>query len=158
MLETSLENNRAVAKDEIPSNLIAMHRRRAKSDTATSDGPTILVVDDERVIADTTAEILGMSGFRAVAAYDGRTALELAREIRPDFLLTDVVMPGMSGIELAVAVKKVEPDTTVLLFSGQAATRELLDEVEWANDSFELVLKPVHPEELIAHLRLMQNR
>src|ERR1700738_5613719 len=62
-----------------------------------ADKPTILVVDDQEIIADTTAEILNRFGFRAVRTYDAQTALQIAAKLNPDFLLTDVSMPIMNG-------------------------------------------------------------
>lgn len=82
--------------------------------------PRVLVVDDEAVIADTLAEILSLSGFPAVAAYDGNGALGAALLQPPEMLITDVALPGMNGIELAVTIKRVYPDCKILLFSGQA--------------------------------------
>src|SRR5277367_2277582 len=84
--------------------------------------PVVLVVDDEAVIADTLAVILEQSGFMAMVAYDGRSALEMADLIPPDLLLTDVVMPGMSGVDLAITVRQTLPNCKILLFSGQSAT------------------------------------
>src|SRR5271156_3970678 len=69
----------------------------------------VLVVDDEAVIADTLAMILEQSGIRALVAYDGKSALEIANTFPPDLLLTDVAMPGMSGIDLAVAIRHTLP-------------------------------------------------
>src|SRR5215472_12265519 len=82
--------------------------------------PVVLVVDDEKVIADTLSVILTQSGFIALTAYDGEGALELARTCSPNLLLTDVMMPGMTGIELAITLTQADPKCKVLLFSGQA--------------------------------------
>jgi CheY-like chemotaxis protein len=71
--------------------------------------PVVLVVDDEKVIADTLSMILSRSGFSTMAAYDGFTALELARSTPPDLLISDVVMPGMTGVELAITVTQTIP-------------------------------------------------
>jgi CheY-like chemotaxis protein len=114
--------------------------------------PKVLVVDDERVIADTLAAILGKCGFAALAAYQGLSALEIALAIRPDLLLTDVAMPGMNGIELAIAVKQAVPDCKVLLFSGQASTANLLAEAHDAGHDFTTLQKPLHPTELLARI------
>ena len=92
----------------------------------TPRNPVVLVVDDEVVIADTLTTILAQHGIAAMTAYNGFEALEIARVIPPDLLLADVVMPGMSGIDVAIAVKKDIPDCAILLFSGQAATKGLL--------------------------------
>ena len=112
--------------------------------------PIVLVVDDEVVIADTLSTILTRNGMTTMTAYDGQTALEIARLIPPDLLLTDVVMPDMSGIDLAIAVKNAVPDCKVLLFSGQAATKDLLAAARDAGQDFAILNKPVHPNELLA--------
>jgi DNA-binding response OmpR family regulator len=115
--------------------------------------PRILVVDDERLIAETMAEILEDAGFHARIAYDGWTALEIATEFRPDYLLTDVLMPRMNGVELAIAIRKILPAARVLLFSGQAGISEIVLRGQEQGYEFELIAKPIHPEKLIARLR-----
>lgn len=109
----------------------------------------ILVVDDEQRIADTLALILQSNGYQTAVAYEGDSALALSSKVRPDLLLTDVIMPGMNGIELSLAVSKRLPQCKVLLFSGQAATAELLDRAQKQGCDFPLLSKPVHPEDLL---------
>jgi CheY-like chemotaxis protein len=111
--------------------------------------PVVLIVDDEVVIADTLTTILAQHDIAAMTAYDGFGALEIARIIPPDLLLADVVMPGMSGIDVAMAIKKDIPDCTILLFSGQAATTGLLAKAGKAWCDFEVLLKPIHPAKLV---------
>ena len=111
--------------------------------------PVVLVVDDEVVIADTLTTILAQHGIAAMSAYDGQSALEIARVIPPDLLLTDVVMPGISGIDLATAITRSIPDCSIMLFSGQAATRDLLAEAGDAWCDYEVLLKPIHPANLV---------
>ena len=117
----------------------------------------ILVVDDEQLLADTTAEILGSFGYEAKAAYDGETALGIAISFHPDFLLTDILMPRMNGVELAIFVRKQFPATKILLFSGQAGITELLLRGREQGYEFELVAKPIHPARLVERIRKMQN-
>lgn len=113
----------------------------------------ILIVDDQRLIADTLAEILGNAGFDAVAAYDGWDALEKASRFRPNWVLTDVLMPRMNGVELAIAMRKNHPSSSILLFSGQAGISEILLEGQRQGYQFELIAKPIHPMRLIERLR-----
>ena len=111
--------------------------------------PVVLVVDDEKVIADTLSMILSRSGFSTMAAYDGFTALELARATPPDLLISDVVMPGMTGVELAITVIQTIPGCKVLLFSGQAATVDLLEKARNAGHNFTTLTKPIHPTDML---------
>jgi DNA-binding response OmpR family regulator len=113
--------------------------------------PYVLVVDDESLIADTLVMILRQQGYAADAAYDGWSALEAVKLIPPDLLITDVAMPGMSGIDLAIAVRSSLPSCKVLLFSGQASTSDLLREAERQGHTFTLLAKPIHPRDLLAH-------
>jgi DNA-binding response OmpR family regulator len=112
----------------------------------------VLVVDDEVVIADTLSAILTRNGIAAMTAYGGLAALAIAQVIPPDLLLTDVVMPDMSGIDLAAAVLQIVPDCKVLLFSGQAANKDLLAEAREGGRDFSIIAKPIHPEELLARI------
>jgi DNA-binding response OmpR family regulator len=112
--------------------------------------PVVLVVDDETIIADTLAVILEQSGFVAMAAYDARQALEIADLVPPDLLLSDVVMPGMSGVDLAIAVRQTIPACRILLFSGQSATMDLLEAAGEAGRDFTVLSKPLHPKDLLA--------
>ena len=114
--------------------------------------PVILIVDDEQIIADTLAAILRKSGFTAMATYQGSTALEIARNSPPDVLLTDVAMPGISGIDLAIAIRQSFPLCKVLLFSGQASTADLLTGARNAGHDFTCLQKPLHPSELLARI------
>jgi DNA-binding NtrC family response regulator len=133
-----------VPVDEVP--------RPAPSGDRDALRPVVLVVDDERAIADTLTKILSRSGFAAMAAYDAETALETALLVPPQMLITDVVLPGMSGIDLAIVLEAKVPDCRTLLFSGMASTAGLLAEANRAGHRFELLSKPVHPNDLLAHL------
>ena len=113
----------------------------------------VLVVDDERVIADTLSLILSKSGYNVLTAYDGKTALEIARSVPPALLITDVVMPGMTGIELAIMLVEVIPDCKVLLFSGQAATVDLLAAARDIGHEFAILTKPVHPTDMLRRVK-----
>src|SRR5262245_56366513 len=91
---------------------------------------SILIVDDEPLIADTLALILRHAWFDPSVAYNGGTALEIARRTRPDVVLSDVILPGMSGLDLVLQIRKLLPGVRLLLFSGQAVTAEMLEAKE----------------------------
>jgi len=115
--------------------------------------PKVLVVDDERVIADTLAIILNQHGYDASAVYTGNGAVERARSISPDLIISDVIMPDMNGIEAAIRIREFLPSCKILLFSGQAATADLLENARQQGHEFEILAKPVHPQDLLAKLR-----
>ena len=126
----------------------------AHGDSSPSLAPTrILVVDDEPLIADTIVQILNRSGFLAEAAYGGREAIDTARRTNPELILSDVLMPHIDGVEAAITIQKFLPETRIVLFSGQAATVEILARARIRGYHFELLAKPLHPTELIKHLR-----
>ena len=115
--------------------------------------PKVLVADDERVIADTLVIILNQQGFDATAVYSGERAVEMAETLRPDMLISDVIMPDTNGIDAAIKVRQILPSCKILLFSGQAATADLLDRARSQGHEFEILAKPVHPQDLLAKLK-----
>ena len=115
--------------------------------------PKVLVADDERVIADTLAMILNQSGFEAKAVYSGEKALEVAQIYEPDMLISDVIMADLNGIDAAIRIRAHLPKIKILLFSGQAATADLLEKARARGYEFEILAKPVHPQDLLSKLR-----
>src|SRR5713226_10589445 len=101
--------------------------------------PKVLVVDDERVIADTLAIILNKAGFDATAIYTGGGAVESARRNKPDLVISDVFMPDMNGVEAAIQIRKLLPACKILLFSGKAETADLLQEARARGYQFEVL-------------------
>ncbi len=91
-----------------------------------SVGLRVLVVDDECLIADTLALILNRKGFETTAVYSGEKAVEVAIALKPDVLISDVIMKGITGIEAAIRISATLPACRVILFSGNAATNDLL--------------------------------
>jgi DNA-binding response OmpR family regulator len=116
-------------------------------------GLKTFVVDDESVIAKTLEIILKQSGFEADSFTNPLLALERAKSEKPDLLISDVMMPEMNGVDLAIAVRAIHPGCKILLFSGQSATADLLASARKQGYDFELLSKPVHPADLLAKLR-----
>jgi CheY-like chemotaxis protein len=109
----------------------------------------IIVVDDEPVIADTLVDILNGEGCEAVAVSDGPSAIRWAQMIQPDAVITDVIMSGMDGVETAKAIMKVVPKCRIILFSGQAASVDLLEKARADGYEFEVLAKPINPTILL---------
>ena len=115
--------------------------------------PVALVIDDERLIADTICRILNRSGFDALAAYSGKAAIEQAAERCPDIVISDVIMPELDGIATATSLLEKCPSAKILLLSGQAAGAEMMERAQLEGFSFHMLAKPVHPDDLLAMLR-----
>jgi DNA-binding NtrC family response regulator len=98
---------------------------------------------------------LDSKGAVAKACYSAEEALLLrSEEFQPDILISDVMMKGMSGIDLAIEVTKRSLPCKILLISGQATTADLLEDAKKLGYEFEVLAKPVHPNELIGRLSL----
>jgi CheY-like chemotaxis protein len=117
-----------------------------------SPGSRIFVVDDEPVIASSLAAILRMNGFSAKFFTSPLAALAAARSESPDLVISDVAMPDISGIELAIQMRAQYPDCKILLFSGQAGTLDLLAGARAQGYDFRLLAKPVFPSELLSEI------
>ena len=139
--------------DPLTSRLNRSRKPITEKSKAKTKKTTILVVDDERLIADTMTEILKRSGYNATCAYDGASGLAMAIQHNPDIVLTDVVMPHMNGVQLAIAIRKALPAAEVILLSGQAGVSDIVERGRKEGYSFELIAKPIHPERLLERLQ-----
>ena len=113
----------------------------------------IIVIDDEALIAETVVEILKQEGFDATFVSSGASAIELAKTLRPAIVLSDVIMPGMNGVETGIKIREIVPDCSIILFSGQAATVDLLEQARERGHRFDILAKPIKPEHLIGIIR-----
>lgn len=110
----------------------------------------VLVVDDEYLIADSITEILNRNGFDAIARYEAAMVMQVLSESpKPDIVLMDVIMPGLSGVELAKSVRAIDPGIRILLLSGNSAASRLLNDAIADCCLFEIVAKPIHPSRLL---------
>lgn len=116
----------------------------------------VLVVDDNRDIADTLCVILKSAGYECLATYSGEEAAGSLVFAKPDLVIADVVMPGMSGIELCIQLHATNPSLPVILLSGNAATEELLQHGRaHMGDAVVVMAKPCPPRELLRAVQEM---
>ncbi|HEX6908244.1 MAG TPA: response regulator [Terriglobales bacterium] len=113
----------------------------------------ILIADDEPTVANTVRMILERAGYRTVIAYDGNTAARLIREVGPDAVLLDVILPGMDGVEVAIQACRTAPNCKVVLFSGRPDAADLLARARARGYNFEILAKPARPQELLDKMR-----
>ena len=112
----------------------------------------VVVVDDEVAIANSLKALLNHAGFDAHALFGGQELVDALETLRPDVLITDVEMPGMTGIEAAIITRSKFPNCKILLFSAQAATSRLSMKAREQGHEFELLGKPLHLPDLLAKL------
>ncbi len=115
----------------------------------------VLVVDNEQMIADTLVLILRQNGYDAIVAYSGEEAVQKALTLRPQVVLTDIIMGKMNGLEAAILIADAVPSCKILLFSGQPATADLLLQAKNAGHSFEVMAKPVHPTVILEQINTL---
>jgi CheY-like chemotaxis protein len=101
--------------------------------------PRIFVVDDEKIIAETLALILGKSGYSARFFLNPLEALQVSLSEPPDLLISDVKMPQLAGVDLAIRIRAQCPRCKILLFSGQVGTADLLEVARKQGHDFHLL-------------------
>ena len=119
---------------------------------------TILVVEDEDMVRQFAVKILERLGFKVLHASNGEQGLLLAEEYkdRIDLLMTDVVMPGMNGRQLADKVKKVHPETAVLFTSGY--TEDIIVSQGVVEESLNFIGKPYTPQSISNKIRQVLDK
>jgi CheY-like chemotaxis protein len=116
--------------------------------------PTLLVVEDERPLRDLLVKVLGREGYTVRTAATAEEALEIVRRDPIDLLLTDVMLPGMSGPQLARVIRANSPGTRIVFMSGY--TGALLTEQDLADAAF--LQKPFDARTVVDTLREILNR
>ena len=110
----------------------------------------VLVVDDEKVVADSYVLILQVENYEARAVYSAEEALPILPTFDPNIVVSDIVMGAMSGFDLAIHLAEHYPGCRVILVSGHSFHQP---EVERSiQHGFEFLAKPVHPADLLARL------
>ena len=116
-----------------------------------SAGRRILLVDDETGILDTLRILLRGNGYDVVAALSGREAIEMLPETSPDIVLTDIRMPGLTGLEVMAKAHELDPETAVILMTAQASLQTAVQAVN--EGAYYYLQKPFANEELLAICR-----
>ena len=118
-------------------------------------GRKILVVDDEKRIVEILKAYLERDGYRVIAAYDGRSALELARNNSPDLIILDLMLPEISGWDVCRTLRK-ESDVPIIMLTARDETTDKIVGLELGADDY--VTKPFDPKELVTRVRTVIRR
>jgi len=113
----------------------------------TPEGPArVLVVDDEPSVADVCREFLGGEGYSVTVAPSGEDALRVIPQLRPDLILTDINLPGISGLDVMKQARAADPDACIIVVTGYASTASAIDALR--QGAYEYVTKPFDLEAL----------
>jgi PAS domain S-box-containing protein len=123
----------------------AQGEREASKDVATTGPATILIVDDDKGVLQFLTDALDTFGYAVVAADDGSAGLDILARMRPDLLIVDYAMPGMTGAQVATRARTQHPDLPILFASGYAETTELESALD---GNAHILRKPFRLEEL----------
>jgi DNA-binding NtrC family response regulator len=116
----------------------------------------ILIVDDDAAARRCLATVLSGEGFVVLAAPDGRTCLERAGRDRPDLVITDLMMPGMSGVELCRELHRRDPDLPVVLATGHSDVRSAVDGLRAGVEDY--LLKPLDLDAVLGCIERVMDR
>ena len=115
----------------------------------------VLVVDDDWRIVELLRLYLEKDGYRVLVAYDGLEALELARQVRPDLILLDLMLPGMEGLDVC-RILKAETEVPIIMLSARTSDEDKLAGLETGADDY--ITKPFNPREVVARVRAVLRR
>jgi len=127
------------------------HSERTRSTSAPPANAAILVVDDELLIRETLVEYLGQEGFTVVASCCGEDALERAGQRRFDIVLCDVHLPGLDGLELLDRLRRISPETFVLLITAYATVENAVEAFQ--RGAHDYLMKPILLDEVLSKIR-----
>ena len=116
----------------------------------TKDSIRVLVVDDERAVADSLAMILRAKDYEATAAYSGEEAVVLCEAMDPHIVVSDIVMGPMSGFDLAIWLAENRPACRIILMSAHSFHDPLV--AKSVRRGFDFVPKPIHPDKFLAKI------
>jgi two-component system, OmpR family, alkaline phosphatase synthesis response regulator PhoP len=116
---------------------------------------TVLVVDDEREIAQIARDYLQHAGYAVITAGDGAKALDLARARRPDLVVLDLGLPGIDGIDVARTLRR-ESNVPIIMLTARVEESDRLLGLELGADDY--ITKPFSPRELVARVRAVLRR
>jgi DNA-binding response OmpR family regulator len=117
---------------------------------------TILVVEDDPTVADVVATYLRDAGIEVVEASDGVTALAVAARSRPDLVVLDLMLPGLSGLEVCRRLHEGRPDLPVVMLTALGREADRLAGLETGADDY--LVKPFSPRELVLRVQAVLRR
>jgi DNA-binding response OmpR family regulator len=117
----------------------------------------ILVIDDEKNVTDTLVLILKHAGHDVRCAYSSEAALIVFDSFAPDCAICDLILAGANGIDLCASLSAAHPHCRILLSSGQSESSQVVQDARARGFTWELLVKPQEPAELLKKLALLES-
>lgn len=122
----------------------------SRLDIIVNMNPRIMVVDDDRALSEMLGLVLQSEGFSTEHAFDGLSAVEMFRAVRPDLVLLDLMLPGIDGVQVCQQIRQ-ESGVPVIMLTARSDTADIVEGLEAGADDY--MRKPFKPAELIARVR-----
>ena len=126
--------------------MIVEVQTRKKGQRKVPQKATILVIDDEEAIRDSCSQVLSKDGYATETAENGQIGLRKIREVKPDLVLIDLKMPGMSGMELLEEIGRIDPDIVSIVITGYATIESAVEAMKL--NAYDFLPKPFTPDQL----------
>lgn len=124
-----------------------------KAEPAADTGETVLVIDDEQLVRDLVVQFLTLRGYRGIGVKEGAQALSIVEQSPPDLILLDLMLPGMSGVDVLRRLREKHYSGAIIIVTG-SSDEELLEEA-WSLHPQEVISKPIDLEKLLAIVQLV---
>ncbi len=116
---------------------------------------TILIIEDERRISEWIRIYLERSGYKAESSFDGQSGLVMARSLKPDLILLDLMLPRLNGMELC-RILRMETDVPIIMLTSKGAKEDRISGLEGGADDY--IVKPFDPDELVVRVKAVLRR
>src|SRR5829696_7672112 len=126
-----------------------------KNKKSTTMSRKILVVDDDRKTVDLLRLYLEKDGYQVLAAHDGRQALDLTRQRRPDLIVLDLMLPSVDGLDVC-RILRAESATPIIMLTARTTEDDKLLGLDLGADDY--ITKPFSPREVVARVRVVLRR
>jgi DNA-binding response OmpR family regulator len=119
-------------------------------------GITVLIVEDDNLARRLAASALSKAGFTVAEAVSGEEALTIAKSIKPEAIVLDVMLPGIDGFETCKRLQESGIDSAIVILTAKSEDREKIHGLELGADDY--MVKPFNPDELVARIKAIMRR
>ena len=116
----------------------------------------MLIIEDDQRVSELTKRGLEEQGISVDVAYDGFYGRKLALQNTYDLIITDIILPGLNGLDLCKEIRRIKPETPIIMLTALGTTDEKIEGFDAGADDY--LVKPFEMRELLARIRAVMNR